>query len=91
MDIIFYLNQNGLTPYVHDPYIENEIYVKNDFIFLNNLPTDGSTKFDAIIVSVAHQEFRIIDINQWNNLMNINHVIYDLKGIIPRELNPMRL
>ena len=91
MDIIFYLNQNGLTPYVHDPYIENEIYVKNDFIFLNNLPTDGSTKFDAIIVSVAHQEFKIIDINQWINLMNINHVIYDLKGIIPRELKPMRL
>ena len=91
MDIIFHLNQNGLTPYVYDPYIRNEKYVKNDFTFLNNLPIDGSVKFDAIIISVAHNEFKLIDINKWRNLINTNNVIYDLKGILPRELNPMRL
>ena len=91
MDIIFYLNQNGLTPYVYDPYIKNKIHVENNFIFLENLPTDGSTKFDAIIISVAHKEFKLIDINEWRNLMNKNNIIYDLKGILPRELNPMRL
>ncbi len=91
MDIIFHLNKNGLTPYVYDPYIKNEIHIENNFIFLENLPTDGSTKFDAIIISVAHKEFKLIDINEWSNLSNKNNIIYDLKGILPRELNPMRL
>ncbi len=91
MDIIFHLNKNGLTPYVYDPYIKNEIHIENNFIFLENLPTDGSIKFDAIIISVAHKEFKLIDINEWSNLRNKNNIIYDLKGILPRELNPMRL
>ena len=91
MDIIFHLNKNGLTPYVYDPYISNKKFVKNDFIFLNKLTTDGSNKFDAIIISVAHSEFKEIDIKKWRNLMNTNNIIYDLKGIIPRDLNPMRL
>ena len=91
MDIIFFLNQNGLNPYVYDPYISNEKHVQNDFIFLKNLTTDGSIKFDAIIISVAHNEFKIINIKEWLNLTNKNNVLYDLKGILPRELNPMRL
>ena len=91
MDIIFFLNQNGLNPYVYDPYISNEKQVENDFIFLNNLTTDGSIKFDAVIISVAHDEFKLINIQEWFNLTNKNNVMYDLKGILPRELNPMRL
>ena len=37
MDIIFYLNKNGLIPYVYDPYISIKKNVKNEFIFLNKL------------------------------------------------------
>ena len=91
MDIILHLNKNGLIPYVYDPYIQNKIHVDNDFIFLDKLSTDGSTKFDAIIIAVAHKEFKLIDINEWRNLINSNYIIYDLKGMLPRELNQMRL
>ena len=91
MDIKFHLNKNGLTPYVYDPYIKNEIHVKNNFIFLDNLTTDGSTKFDAIIISVAHKEFRSITNSQWLEFINQRGILFDLKGIIPRELNPIRI
>lgn len=89
--MILNLNQSGSTLCVYDPYIMNKKYVKNDFIFSNNLPIDGSIKFEAIIISVAHDEFKLIDINKWRYLINPNNVIYDLKGILPRELNPLRI
>ena len=91
LDMIKILNIRGIKPYIYDPYITEENKLSNDFIFLKNLPNDGSTKFDAIIISVAHEKFKLISIEEWGNLINSNNVIYDLKGILPRELNPMRL
>lgn len=56
---------------------------------LNKLPL--SEKFDAIIVAVAHKFFKEISLNNWNQLLNKNSIIYDLKGIVPRELSPYRI
>ncbi len=56
---------------------------------LNKLPFNE--KFDAIIVAVAHKFFEEISINNWNKLRNNNSIIYDLKGIVPRELSPYRI
>tara|TARA_B100000161_G_scaffold164748_1_gene117564 strand:- start:5906 stop:7261 length:1356 start_codon:yes stop_codon:yes gene_type:complete len=91
LDIIKFLNQKEITPYVHDPYITNEEKLENNFNFLENLPTDGALKFDAIIIAVAHNEYKLIDFKNWKNLVSENYIFYDLKGILPRELNPVRL
>ena len=90
-DMIKVLNKRGIKPYIYDPYITKEKKLEYDFIFLKNLPFDSSIKFDVIITAVAHQEFKLFNKKKWLNLVNENHIFYDLKGTLPRELNPIRL
>ena len=54
---------------------------------INTLPQD---KFDAAIVAVAHRQFREMEID-FDTLLKANHVIYDVKAIIPRDLVDGRL
>ena len=46
------------------------------------------TEFDAVILAVAHQQFHDIDIR---SLTNANSVVYDVKGILPRDVIDGRL
>ena len=57
---------------------------------LSTLNTQHSTKFDAAIVAVGHRQFREMEID-FDALLNKNHVIYDVKAIMPRELVDGRL
>lgn len=52
---------------------------------LNRIPED---KFDAVVLSVAHKEFLKIDVGA---LTKENGVIYDVKGILPRDIVDGRL
>ena len=47
-------------------------------------------KFDAAIVAVAHKQFRDNDVD-WDMLLEKNHVIFDVKCILPREIVDGRL
>ena len=47
-----------------------------------------SSKYDAIILAVAHHEFLSMDIK---SLASTNGVIYDVKGILPRDIIDGRL
>jgi len=47
-------------------------------------------KFDAVIVAVAHKQFRDNDVD-WDNLLEKNHVIFDVKCILPRDIIDGRL
>ena len=55
---------------------------------LSKLPND---RFDAVILSVSHDEFTSYTIEQWTMLVTHSGVYLDLKDIIPRELNPIRI
>ena len=90
-DIVDHLNKKNITPHIYDPYIINNKNLKHNFIFIKDLIIDGSMKFDAIIIAVAHNKFKLINPKGWLNLLKNNNVIYDLKGILPREINAMRL
>ena len=55
---------------------------------INELPK--GEKYDAIILGVAHKQFEDLDIR---GLLtdNENGVVYDVKGILPREIVDARL
>lgn len=53
--------------------------------FMNQVPID---KFDAIILAVAHKEFLDLDVKSF---AKDNSVVYDVKGILPREIVDSRL
>lgn len=52
---------------------------------VTELPTD---KFDAVILGVAHKQFLELDVK---SLIKENGVIYDVKGLLPREIVDGRL
>lgn len=76
---------NNIT--VYDPWA-NAKHVKHEYgiDIINELPSDK--KFDAVILGVAHNQFLDMDIK---NLVTDNGVIYDVKGILDRNIIDGRL
>lgn len=71
---------------IYDPWANME-QVRNEYNLevVNELPKD---KYDAVILAVAHKEFLQIDIS---SLVADNGVVYDVKGILSREIIDGRL
>ena len=53
-------------------------------------PKNGK-KYDAVVLAVDHDFINNLSINSWKKLINENGIFFDLKGIIPRCLDPIRL
>lgn len=88
IDIYHALQEYHVNITVFDPWANPQV-VKREYgiDIVDTLPGD---KFDAAIVAVAHRQFREMEID-FNVLLNDNHVIYDVKAIMPRELVDGRL
>ena len=72
-----------------DPWVENVAKDKiNNVSFIKN---SDRFKFDAVILAVAHSQFVNLKKEEWNKLLKKDGIFFDLKGIIPRSLNPLRI
>ena len=89
IDIINYLKKYQVNIDVSDPRINKE-EVK-DFYKLEATNKIPRKSYDVVICTVAHKQFVELDINKWKGMINSNGFIYDLKGIIPKELKAIRL
>mgnify|MGYP001342321189 FL=1 len=69
--------------HVYDPWIDkNE--AKNEFnIELLNEPEKG--KYDAIILAVAHDEFKQLSLQEIKSYGSKNHVLYDIKYLLDQS------
>ncbi len=85
IDIYNELRQYGLTAYVHDPQADSDQVEKEYGL---KLTTNFSNDYDVIILAVSHSEF--LDMN-WEEIRSKTSVIYDVKGILPKELIDGRL
>ncbi len=81
-DIIKELKDFGLLIDVYDPWVNDS---KLD-IKLKKVLDD--TTYDSILVAVAHDRFLKID---YNSILNNNGFIFDLKGILNKNKNIIRL
>ena len=86
VDIYTTLEEYTHNIYIFDPWASPSI-VKTEYVIAitNTLPKE---KFDAVILGVAHKQFLEIDIK---NLLKENSVIYDVKGVLPRDIIDGRL
>lgn len=71
---------------VYDPLADVETVKAEYAITITNEEPEG--KYDAIILAVAHQDFKHIDISR---LLSENGVVYDVKSILPRDTVDGRL
>ena len=95
MDVIRELEDFGCVVSVIDPWAPvNEVKreYKIDLLPENNLPIENEKRvienYDAVIIAVAHNEFKNYD---YSKMLNTSKVIYDIKGILPREMVDGRL
>lgn len=82
VDIVNSLNEYNTNITIYDPWANPE-EVKHEYNLemTNALPTE---RYDAIILAVAHDTFKKMDIN---SLCKENKIIYDVKGC----LNPLMI
>ena len=76
---------------VYDPWANPEIVKKHyDINIEQNFESIKNEKYDAIILAVSHNEFLNIDIR---SLLRdrVNGIVYDVKGVLPKEIIDGRL
>lgn len=85
-DIVKALNEYNLNIDIYDPWASPAI-AKHEYNIdiTNELPTD---KYDAIILAVSHKEFAELDVKSF---VKENHVIFDVKGFLNKEMVDGRL
>ena len=86
IDIIKTLAEYRVNVTIFDPWANADV-ARHEYgvEVLNELPQD---KYDAAILAVAHNEFAEIDIPSY---LKANHVIFDVKGFLPRNIIDGRL
>ena len=68
---------------VYDPWIDKEESIREYGITPVEQPEPG--KYDAVIIAVAHHQFKSMGITAIRALCKKNHVLYDIKYILPAE------
>ncbi len=88
IDIYHALEEYNANITVYDPWASPE-KVKHEYgiDIVNELPEN---KFNTAIFAVAHHQFREMEID-FDRLLEKEHVIFDVKAILPRELVDGRL
>ena len=87
VDLVSELKNNLIEVDVFDPWVDtNSFYLEYSLNVFNKIP---NRKYNAVILAVAHDSFKNIEINKI--LANSNSVIYDVKGFLDKKIVTKRL
>ncbi len=89
VDIVRDLQASNAIVDVYDPWVDPEECMALYGIDVVAQPEEG--KYDAIVVAVAHQQFREMSIDSIRRLGKENNVIYDIKYLLPKDVVDGRL
>ena len=87
IDIINELKTYNVNLTIVDPWA-SPTEVKHEYGISTQKEMPGDMKFDAAILAVGHKEFKNLDIR---NLLNSNGILFDVKGLLPKEIVDARL
>ena len=74
---------------VYDPWVNKKQVAKEYKIEPINKPIKG--KYDAIVIAVAHNEFKLLTLEQIRSYGKINHILYDIKYLLKASETDGRL
>ena len=84
IDLVRELQAFNIQVDLYDPHADNaEAQNEYGVSLLNDLPAPG--QFDALIVAVAHDEFKKFGITGLRRLSNGRAIIYDIKGLFAQD------
>ncbi len=82
VDIVHSLKSFGIKPHVYDPWADEQ-EVQNEY-GITSTKKLSKRKYDAIVLAVAHDEFKKID---FSFLKKDICVIYDVKNLLPSSIS----
>jgi UDP-N-acetyl-D-glucosamine/UDP-N-acetyl-D-galactosamine dehydrogenase len=89
VDLISELHSYHVQVDVHDPWVDPaEAQHEYGVQLLSSVPHDT---YDAVILAVAHDAFRELGAAGINHYTKANHIIFDVKHILPRHMEAERL
>ncbi|WP_001175096.1 Vi polysaccharide biosynthesis UDP-N-acetylglucosamine C-6 dehydrogenase TviB [Acinetobacter baumannii] len=89
IDIVKELQEYHMDVDVYDPWIDSEETQHEYGITPVKQPTAG--QYDAVILAVAHNEFKEMGIEAIRSLGKTSHVLYDLKYVLAQSESDIRL
>lgn len=89
VDIVATLEKYGLRSIIVDPWIDpSQAQQSYGLEVLSDIPP---MRFKIVVAAVQHSQFKKMSVSNWSDFLDDDALIYDLKGIVPRELNAVRL
>ncbi len=89
VDIIEELQSYGIGIDVHDPHADPAAAEAEYGLSLLSAPQDGA--YDAVVLAVAHQEYKDADPSTFRAYGKSNSVVFDIKSCLPRDASDLRL
>lgn len=89
VDIVHELKEYNVNVDVYDPWASSKETQHEYGIELIDEPKPNH--YDAVILAVAHNEFKTYDQASFDKLMKADSVIYDLKNVLPKSVSDLRL
>ncbi len=89
VDVVRELRDYGIVVDVFDPWVDQEQALKQYGIEICAAPNAGH--YDAVILAVAHDEFRTMGAQKIRGLGKPEHVFFDLKSVFLLEDSDLRL
>ncbi|MDB4505924.1 nucleotide sugar dehydrogenase, partial [Saprospiraceae bacterium] len=87
-DLIRELMDFSLNVHIVDQYASpNEVAHEYKLTLVDEI----SKNYDAVLVAVAHDDYKILDMDYFKSIMNGKPVLFDLKGIYPKESEGMKI
>jgi UDP-N-acetyl-D-galactosamine dehydrogenase len=89
VDIISELQDYGVQVDCYDPWV-NPAEAEHEY-GITPIAAPKAGEYDAVIMTVAHQQFAEMGVEQIRALGKSAHVLYDLKYILPADASDLRL
>lgn len=89
VDIVRELQEYNVQVDVHDPWVSTDEAQHEYDITPVQMPEANT--YDAVVLAVAHQQFREMGAETIRSFGKPQHVLYDLKYLLPAEASDLRL
>jgi UDP-N-acetyl-D-glucosamine/UDP-N-acetyl-D-galactosamine dehydrogenase len=89
MDIIHELNSLNCNVHVYDPWVDKSEALEMYGLDLIDEPT--ASKYDSVLITVAHNQFKDMTAKKIKSFAKDNHVIYDVKFLLDPSESDGRL
>lgn len=88
-DIIDELKQYNVNIDIYEPWLSNDFIAKK--YGLNAISNIEGKRYDAVVLAVAHDEFKRITAHDFGKMTKSDSVVYDLKYVLPPDVSDIRL